>query len=201
MEPLRQAVSFQHKEVVEILLDNGADVTVYHERFGSLLHTAFESEEITRLLLRHQQVLIHINSLSPGRRETALQRAVSYGPLAAAKLLLDHGADPSIPGGQGLTACQVAIINGNGPGVKLLLDNGVPINGKWGHDGKTLLHYAVEYRQVGIVKLLLEEGADDTIENDLGVTALDRAVHFGYRDEAHELIAAIKAVSIEEAVS
>jgi len=46
-------------------------------------------------------------------------------------------------------------------------------------EGKTLLCWAVELGKVGIVKFLIEEGADVNAENDDGMTALRLATELG----------------------
>ena len=41
--------------------------------------------------------------------------------------------------------------------------------------GRTALHYAADFGRLGIVRLLLEAGADPSIKDDSGKTALDCA--------------------------
>ncbi|NXJ98011.1 ANRA2 protein, partial [Corythaixoides concolor] len=64
--------------------------------------------------------------------------------------------------------------------VKMLLDCGVDVN-EYDWNGGTPLLYAVHGNHVKCVKILLESGADPTIETDAGYNSMDLAVALGYR--------------------
>ena len=64
--------------------------------------------------------------------------------------------------------------------VKMLLDCGVDVN-EYDWNGGTPLLYAVHGNHVKCVKMLLENGADPTIETDSGYNSMDLAVALGYR--------------------
>jgi len=97
--------------------------------------------------------------------------ALKRGDVAAAKLLLNQGADPNLrevvltkpsaadrsEGGKPTladTALMIAVQNGNAQGVKLLLHKGADVNGR-GVAGYTPLIEAVRRRRLGLAKLLL----------------------------------------------
>ncbi|MGQ9882184.1 MAG: ankyrin repeat domain-containing protein, partial [Armatimonadota bacterium] len=61
--------------------------------------------------------------------------------------------------------------------VGFLLKQGADPNIPGSEAGLTPLMIAARYGQVGIVKLLLAHGADPTIKNVRGLTALDFAAH------------------------
>jgi hypothetical protein len=53
-----------------------------------------------------------------------------------------------------------------------LLEPGANPNNR-SHDGMTVLHAAVQKRDIGVVQLLLEHGANPTLENDAGMRPMD----------------------------
>lgn len=128
-------------EVVELLLEKGADV--------NLKGRAPDFEE-GRL------------SCSP------LIYAIHNGHDNIAKLLLDKGADPSLSCEDGyLCPILIAVDSGRTNIVELLLDNGANVNmqgfdyGFWDGDlGCTPLILASHHGHIGMVKSLLRRGAD-----------------------------------------
>ncbi|KAL5592674.1 hypothetical protein FOBRF1_013700 [Fusarium oxysporum] len=118
-----------HKEMVKLLLDNGADVNA---QGGGLYGTALQGasteghEPIMKLLLdKGADVNAQVEE-----HGTALQGASAGGHEPIVKLLLDNGADVNAHGG-GLygTALQAAAVEGHEQIVKLLFDNGAYVNG------------------------------------------------------------------------
>lgn len=109
--PLRQAVVFRHEPVVQLLLDNGADVAIPNNPHKSLLHLAVGSgsEVITRLVLEHGSGIIDIDMVRKSTSETALHRAARDGQVGIVKMLLESGADPSIRNRWGDTALGEAV--------------------------------------------------------------------------------------------
>jgi ankyrin repeat protein len=129
---------------------------------------------------------------------TPLQRAAQQADLAAMVVLLNGGADPSLPSRTpvGDTPLLRAVRSvsgvpssalGNRPGrlayrprtpgdsldaVRLLLDGKADVNGtNW--DGSTPLHVAAQLGANDIIQLLAERGARLDAKNDDGQTALD----------------------------
>lgn len=108
---------------------------------------------------------------------TALHLAVFGGQEAAARLLLEHGADPNVvstneavkvpPLG---TAAFVRSV----PLARLLLDAGADVNGR-GEGGFTALHAARQNGDQALAALLLERGADASLTTDDGRTPDDLA--------------------------
>jgi len=93
-----------------------------------------------------------------------------------AKMLLDHGADPNLPGGNFL---HRAIKSGVPGMVALLLEYGANPNAK---DGKlrTPLHEAAALGRAEVVELLLKHGADCDVRDENSMTPLLEAAIKGY---------------------
>ena len=117
-----------------------------------------------------------------GESWTALIWAARSGSVDAINVLLDSGADVSLPGSTGdnwdATPLQHAILQRQPAAVRLLLDRGAdPNRGAGGN--LTPLFLAAGDTDPAILKLLLAHGADPSVENENGATPLSRAVSAG----------------------
>lgn len=100
---------------------------------------------------------------------------------AAARGLIDKGAEIDIPGGNFGNALQAASERDHQGIVKLLLDKGANVNMRGGHYRYTLLA-ASEKGHQDIVKLLLDKGADINTEGDRYGNALQAASLGGHEE-------------------
>jgi ankyrin repeat protein len=119
---------------------------------------------------------------------TALHQACYWGNVEGAALLLDAGADANAQTRDPFLqirplGCAVATPNVPNPSddervvvslVNLLLDHGADVNGRHG-DGMTALHSAAYRGLTDVIRLLLERGADQTIQATAGPHAGERA--------------------------
>ena len=117
--------------------------------------------------------------------ESPLMIAALKGHLDLVKKLIERDADVNKTG---WTPLHYAATNGHLPVIELLLENHAYIDAE-SPNGTTPLMMAAHYGTPAAVKLLLDSGADPTLKNQLGLTALDFAFR-GERKDAAALIAA-----------
>jgi len=129
-----------------------------------------------------------------GEGATPLMRAAKNGDVATMRLLLAHGADPSLRQKNGTTALMLAAGLGRGLGVfagdyasdaqmldavRVLLARHVDVNAV-NENGQTAVHFAA-LSMDPVVRLLAESGANLSIKDKNGRTALDFAMGGGGR--------------------
>ncbi len=142
---------------------------------------------------------------------TPLHLAVQAGHRGVVELLLNYGADPNARDAAGQTPLHWAVACGHADIEELLLERGADPNAK-DFAGNTPLHIAAmttyfsevaevmfevgpklfpaefPYDRGDVVRMLLEYGADPTVENEQGLTPLDLAVKMD-NDLVAEIIA------------
>ncbi|HEY5666145.1 MAG TPA: ankyrin repeat domain-containing protein [Gammaproteobacteria bacterium] len=121
---------------------------------------------------------------------TALVRAAKSADLPAIELLLEHGADASLTTRNDVNALMIAAGLGNAEQdttgrfkneadiiatIDIMLDQGLEINAV-DNRGRTALHGAALHGFDQVVAALAERGADLTVEDRDGFTALDTAL-------------------------
>ncbi len=104
--------------------------------------------------------------------------------------LLAKGADPN--SGVNMKPLMLAADRGLDKVAELLIKGGARLNPQTKKSGSTALHFAVESNHIGVVNLLIASGADFTISDKEGQTAMD------YADDnriaiRHALEAAVKS--------
>ena len=110
---------------------------------------------------------------------TPLYRAAAKGDLLGVKLLLNHGANPSLSNSVGCNALQQAAGRGFNEIVQTLLDRGADIDA---YDASSACAYpalnvAVTYNKPTTVRLLLQRGADINIQTYTDGQILPTALH------------------------
>lgn len=169
--PLCGAVLGGHTDIVELLLNWGADADTVNEDGENPLFLVVRglwpgvggcSDEILELLLENGA---EVNTTS-AKGYTPILVAVLGNKEGFVKLLLEYGANPDSAEDNGATLLQVAAHNGCDSIVGLLLEEGAQVNTK-ADDGRTPISWAVETGSDSVVRLLLEHGADpDSVTND-----------------------------------
>ncbi|HET9015577.1 MAG TPA: ankyrin repeat domain-containing protein [Thermomicrobiaceae bacterium] len=108
---------------------------------------------------------------------TALHLAVFGGQEAAARVLIEHGADVNALSRAAFAAVPplgTAAFARSLPLARLLLDAGADVNGR-GEGGFTALHAAAQHGDEALARLLLARGADPDATTDDGRRPCDLA--------------------------
>ncbi|KAJ5477775.1 hypothetical protein N7530_003284 [Penicillium desertorum] len=151
-----QASTRGHKETVQLLLDQGADVNAQGGWYGNALQAASAGghKETVKLLLDQGADI----SAQGGCYGNALQAASTRGLKEVVQLLLDQGPDVNARGGTYRNALHAASTRGHIDIVQLLLDQDADVSALGGEFGIALL--AASGRRKEVVQMLLDQGAD-----------------------------------------
>jgi ankyrin repeat protein len=177
---LHCAVILRQKEVVTLLLENGADFQVTTNNGTTPLHCAVDqfnvSESIVTLLLD--------SGADPNATTkdgtTTLHSASSRGNGNMVRLLLDHGANVKAKTANGITALHLATMESRPNVVGMLLKRGADPRARTTANyngtckGTTPLHCAA--RNPSIAEHLLKHGSEMEAKNEYGETGFFCAV-------------------------
>jgi ankyrin repeat protein len=123
--------------------------------------------------------------------ESPLMMAALNGNLEAVKALLARDADVNKTGWAPLHYAASAGSRQHVAIIALLLENHAYIDAT-SPNGTTPLMMAAQYGSNEAVQLLLDEGADPTLKNQLGLTAADFALRVSRTESADKIAAAIR---------
>lgn len=183
-----QAVQLNNAAGVRSLLQRGFDPnTVEPERGDSGLILALREKamRVFDVLLDAPGINLEIRTRNG---DTALMLAAFKVNRPALEALLAKGAEVNQTG---WTALHYAAASGNNDIVQLLLDHFAYIDAE-SPNKTTPIMMAARSGHILTVKLLLEEGADATLKNDAGMTAIDFANKFNHKDIAEGLTHRLK---------
>ncbi len=159
---LKSAAYGGYFESVEYLIENGADVN-YDE--GEPLKNASQQgySKTVKVLLKKG---------ASTNLKRALWMAVRSGRINTTKVLIAAGAGVNAPDFPLIDAVE----NGRVAMAELLLDAGANIEVKYGEDKLTVLMLAEQKKDIDMIKLLLEKGADINAKNKYCETVLVNAI-------------------------
>lgn len=186
---LSQAVLRGNREVVKILISNGADTTITYpnkENNSTILHLALLNQnsnlhKILKELFKDKKCRQLINEPWYQKGDTALSIAVAQGNYKAVKVLLKNGADTTIDykdikkQDDTLTILHRALLAKNFENADLVLiellkdDNCKRKIDQVAFDNKTSLDIAIEANDKDCVKILLENGANPTLVSERSI--------------------------------
>ena len=182
--PLSLAAAFGNTEIVQLLIEGGADMDLTDEQGRSAIAIAIQEghQEIVQLL---EKAGARVSSDATTGSAEALLGAAKQSNVEILRSALAAGIDPNIseaPTGRQRrhkTALMYAAEGGHLEAVKMLVESGATVNlsdrpGK--KLGKTPLMYAAEQDRANVVRFLLEAGATVDAQDKRGQTALFYAV-------------------------
>lgn len=185
-----RAIEADDTATVTRLLVNRGYPDFRHEHLAAI-HIAVQANalDVLAILLRHRDA-------DPGERytlasqeywernATALHLAASRNRPAAARLLLQHGADPDLTAGDAYTALHLAARFGRDEVAEILLDHGAEANPERHSNDYTPLHEVITTSQdEDVMEVLLDHrDTDVNAGDDNGITPLHLAVDRGEAD-------------------
>uniref|UniRef100_A0A4W6EL29 Poly [ADP-ribose] polymerase n=1 Tax=Lates calcarifer TaxID=8187 RepID=A0A4W6EL29_LATCA len=201
--PLHFAAGFGRKDVVDFLLQNGANVHARDDGGLISLHNAcsFGHAEVVSLLLHHGADA----NARDNWNYTPLHEAAIKGKIDVCIVLLQHGAEPTIRNTDGRTALDLAELStkavltgeehtrsGNEEKLMALL---TPLNvnchasdGRKVGSSRRRLHLAAGYNRVKTVQLLLQHGADVHAKDKGDLVPLHNACSYGHYEVTELLV-------------
>ncbi|MBR5998086.1 MAG: ankyrin repeat domain-containing protein [Deltaproteobacteria bacterium] len=190
MSALMRAAKHNNIPGMQALLKAGADVNARNGEGETALMLALNwtadtnLPAIQTLLAAGANVNAHMQD-----GWTALMAASMDSRETVVQALLAAGADPKAQRADGDTALMLAAeYNRHGETIRALLAAGSEVNARNG-EGKTALMRAAAYNNLDVVHMLLDAGADKSLEDNDGHNALwhaQESVRAGYRSEGQE---------------
>jgi ankyrin repeat protein len=179
-----KAIKEDNPVVLSNLMNRGFDVNTISPQGEYALILAFREPRLkaARVLIGWPNLNAEVRS---AQDESPLMLAALHGLRAECQGLIERGADVNKPGWAPL---HYAATNGHLAVMQLLIEENAYLDAE-SPNGSTPLMMAAHYGTPSAVKLLLESGADPTLKNNLGLSAIDFA-HQANRLESAAIIGA-----------
>jgi len=163
--PLFESVKSGNLNIVNLLLDKGADINIRNSVGYTALHAAIHRDNgpLIKLLLDRG-----IDPNIPGHKgENSLSFALDRQDRLDAilpsviELLVQNDVDPNSPDQNNQTSLFYAVKRSNAPLIQFLLNNGANVN-HLDNRRRNVLYYEIDSVEpsINIIKLLLDNGAD-----------------------------------------
>lgn len=187
-EDFFRAAKVDNASGIESLLKRGMDPNIVEpERGDTALIIALRegSMKVFNVLINARGLDLEVKSRNG---DNALMIAAIKGNKPAVEALIGKGAEVNRPG---WTALHYAAYAGNNEIVSILLDKSAYIDAE-SPNKTTPIMMAAWGGHIMTVKLLLDEGADASLKNEKGMTAIDFALHSNNKDIAEGLTYRLK---------
>lgn len=173
---------------IEALLRRGFDPNSVNPQgdYALMMALRLSSLQVAQVLVKHPATQVEVRT---AKDESPLMLAAIKGQLDLCRRLIARHADVNKPGWAPL---HYAATSGNPGVIQLLLDHYAYIDAA-SPNGSTPLMMAAMYGSIDAVELLLSAGADPTLKNSLGLTALDFATRAQHPEAVARIAAAIRA--------
>ncbi|XP_046341394.2 ankyrin-1-like [Haliotis rufescens] len=181
--PVMVAALCGHKEVLELLVGEGADVSLVSEKGDNILHLACRGGNVEVVKYILSQDMVRINRRGSKKRTPVMVAAVNRHK-EVVELLVNEGADLSRVSHNGENILYCACWGGDVEVVKYVLSQGiVAINSKRRKKRTPMMAAALRGHKE-VVELLVSEGADVSLRSEKG----DNILHFACRGGHMEVV-------------
>ncbi|XP_048250459.1 ankyrin repeat domain-containing protein 17-like isoform X2 [Haliotis rufescens] len=157
--PLMKAAEKGHRQVFDLLVTQGADVSLVDDNRNNILHVACLGGHVDMVKYALSQKVADINSRGHNGR-TPLMKAAQKGHRQVFDLLVTQGADEFLVDENRNDILHFACLGGHVDMVKYVLSQEVADINSRGHNGRTPLMVAAEKGHRQVFDLLMREGAD-----------------------------------------
>ena len=172
---------------ISTLLQRGFDSNTVDPSgaYGLMMAIKLESLKAAEVLIRWSQTKVEVRNKAD---ESPLMLAALAGNTEMCRLLIDRDADVNKTG---WTPLHYAATNGHLEVMRMLLDESAYVDAT-SPNGTTPLMMAARYGTPQAVQLLLQAGADPSLKNGLGLSALDFANQANRTDSAQIISAFVR---------
>ena len=180
------AVGQNHADVVNVLIDAGADIETRDEdSYTPLLYACKNgSQPIVKMLVEAGAEVRATHNIG----STSLMIAAAFGHTETVRYLVGlPQVDLSHKAEDGYTALLAAVENASADVMEVLIDAGADIEAKC-NDGRSPLLKASECGNLQVVKMLVKAGAGVCVTDDKGLTCLSLAVAYGHTETVRSLL-------------
>ena len=183
---LHSAVDKGHVDVVQVLIDAGADIDAKNNMGRSPLFWAWKRGKLDIV-----KVLVKAGAdvcVTDNKGDTCLSLTAANGRTETVRYLVGlPEVDVNIADEKDFTALHSAVDEGHVDVVQVLIAAGADIEAK-DEMGRTPLHVASENGNMAIVKMLVKAGADVRVAQNEGDTYIDIASAKGHTDTVRYLM-------------
>ncbi|XP_048258038.1 ankyrin repeat domain-containing protein 50-like [Haliotis rufescens] len=193
--PVMRAAWGEHRDVVDLLVSKGADVSLVDEDGDNILHFACSEGHLETVEFVLSLNVVDIDSRGGGSW-TPVMRATYRGHRDVVELLVSKGADVSLVDGDGNNILHLACSEGHLETVEFVLSlNVVDINsrGRW---SLTPVMRAARNGHTDVLELLVSKGADVSLVDEDGYNILHWACIEGHL-ETVEFMLSLNVVDID----
>lgn len=175
-------MSFNSRELIEYLIDNGADIEARSDGQWTPLHSQAYSGHADGV-----EVLLEQGADPEAKHAfgmTPLINAIRWNRIEAAEVLVAKGANVNAANTLGRTPLMLSAVEGYTELAELFLKNSADIRAKDLNYQRTALHFAALNGHLDIVSMLIDKGADIDEADAAGKTPLAYAGQYGHEKVA-----------------